>query len=379
MSAGVYKQNFSGELAYKYFLPSLLPVNIDLDDEMVVLLINASTELGRLDAIGEKIPSINPFLSMYVRKEALLSSQIEGTQASLDDVLDPNITKNQNQHLNEVINYIKAMNFGIEKLKNMPLCNRLLRNIHSELMLGLRGGDKYPGEFRKSQNWIGGLGSNLKNASYIPPAPHELDVLLSNFEKYLNDESAKYPLIQIALLHYQFESIHPFLDGNGRVGRLLIVLFLLEKKLLSKPILYISYFLKLNRVEYYDRLSAVRQSGNYAQWVKFFLTALAQSAKDASASINELSTLYEQNIAKIDALARNKNIKKLFLYINEYPIIDISKSASELGLSYNTLLKAVNALKELDILILGDESKSRNKLYFYEKYLEILRRDTQIL
>ena len=180
-------------------------------------------------------------------------------------------------------------------------------------------------------------------------------------------------------MHYQFESIHPFLDGNGRVGRLLIVLFLLEKKLLSKPILYISYFLKLNRVEYYDRLSAVRQSGNYAQWVKFFLTALAQSAKDASASINELSTLYEQNIAKIDALARNKNIKKLFLYINEYPIIDISKSASELGLSYNTLLKAVNALKELDILILGDESKSRNKLYFYEKYLEILRRDTQIL
>ena len=185
-------------------------------------------------------------------------------------MLDPNITKNQ--HLDEVINYIKAMNFGIEKLKNMPLCNRLLRNIHSELMLGLRG--KYLGEFRKSQNWIGGLGSKLKNASYIPPAPHELSALLSNFEKYLNDESVKYSLIQIALLHYQFESIHPFLDGNGRVGRLLIVLFLLEKRLLSKPILYISYFLKLNRVEYYDRLSAVRQKGDYAQWVKFFLRAL---------------------------------------------------------------------------------------------------------
>lgn len=379
MSAGVYKQNFSGELAYKYFLPSLLPVKIELDDEMVVLLLNTSNELGRLDTLGEKIPSINLFLSMYVRKEALLSSQIEGTQASLDDVLDPNITKNQNQHLDEVINYIKAMNFGIEKLKEMPLCNRLLRNIHHELMLGLRGGDKYPGEFRTSQNWIGGLGSNLKNASYIPPAPHELSALLSNFEKYLNDDSVKYPLIQIALLHYQFESIHPFLDGNGRVGRLLIVLFLLEKKLLSKPILYISYFLKLNRVEYYDRLSAVRQNGDYAQWVKFFLRALIQSAKEANTSINELSTLYEQNIAKIDALARNKNIKKLFLYINEHPIIDISKTASELGLSYNTLLKAVNALKELDILILGDESKSRNKLYFYEKYLEILRRDTQIL
>lgn len=379
MSAGVYKQNFSGELAYKYFLPDLLPVNIVLDDEMVMLLMSVSTELGRLDTLGEKIPSINLFLSMYVRKEALLSSQIEGTQASLDDVLDPNITKNQNQHLDEVINYIKTMNFGIEKLKNMPLCNRLLRNIHAQLMLGLRGGDKYPGEFRKSQNWIGGLGSNLKNASYIPPAPHELSALLSNFEKYLNDESAKYPLIQVALLHYQFESIHPFLDGNGRVGRLLIVLFLLEKKLLNKPILYISYFLKLNRVEYYDRLSAVRQKGDYTQWVKFFLRALIQSAKEASTSINELSTLYEQNIAKIDVLARNKNIKKLFLYINEHPIIDIGKSASELGLSYNTLLKAVNALKELGVLVLGDESKSRNKLYFYEKYLEILRRDTQIL
>ena len=153
-------------------------------------------------------------------------------------MLDPNITKNQ--HLDEVINYIKAMNFGIEKLKNMPLCNRLLRNIHSELMLGLRG--KYPGEFRKSQNWIGGLGSKLKNASYIPPAPHELSALLSNFEKYLNDESVKYPLIQIALLHYQFESIHPFLDGNGRVGRLLIVLFLLKKASKQTYFVYFVFF-----------------------------------------------------------------------------------------------------------------------------------------
>lgn len=155
-------------------------------------------------------------------------------------MLDPNITKNQNQHLDEVINYIKAMNFGIEKLKSMPLCNSLLRNIHAQLMLGLRG--KYPGEFRKSQNWIGGLGSKLKNASYIPPSPHELDVLLSNFEKYLNDERVKYPLIQIALLHYQFESIHPFLDGNGRVGRLLIVLFLLKKASKQTYFVYFVFF-----------------------------------------------------------------------------------------------------------------------------------------
>ena len=379
MSAGEYRQNFSGELAYKYFLPNLLPPKIKIDDEMIDLLIKSNSQLSVLEALNSKIPSLNIFLSMYVRKEALLSSQIEGTQASMDDVLDPNIKANSNQNLDEVINYIKAMNFGIKKLETMPLCNRLLRNIHSELMSGLRGGEKYPGEFRTSQNWIGGASSSLKTASYIPPAPHELDILLSNFEKYLNDENEKYPLIQIALLHYQFESIHPFLDGNGRVGRLLIVLFLLQRKILSKPSLYISYFLKLNRVEYYDRLSALRKNGDYEQWIKFFLKAIWQSALEACNSIDELNALYEKNLAKIDALPRNKNIKKLFLYINEHPIIDISKSASELELSYNTLSKSINTLKELGILVLNDENKSRNKLYFYEDYLEILRKDTQIL
>lgn len=237
---------------------------------------------------------IELFVSMYVRKEALMSSQIEGTQATLEDVLDPLIEANTNRNVADVVNYIKATEFAINRLQELPLCNRLIKETHAVLMSDVRGQEKSPGAFRYSQNWIGGQGSTLKNARYIPPAPEDMTEAMSDLEKYINADDDLDALIRAALIHYQFETIHPFLDGNGRVGRLLITLFLMEKKVLTTPALYISYFLKKNRVEYYDRMTEVRAKGNYEQWVKFFLQALIESAEDATATIDELISLHDK-------------------------------------------------------------------------------------
>ena len=207
------------------------------------------------------------FVSMYVRKEALLSSQIEGTQCTLDDILNPLMEENTNRNVSDVVNYIKATEFALNRLHSLPLCNRLIKETHAVLMEGVRGQEKSPGEFRYSQNWIGGQGSTIQNARYIPPNPEDMQTAMSDLEKYMNGDDLLDPLIQAALIHYQFETTHPFLDGNGRVGRLLITLFLMEKGILSRPALYISYFLKMNRIEYYDRMTQVRKTGDYEQWV----------------------------------------------------------------------------------------------------------------
>ena len=239
-------------------------------------------------------------------------------------------------------------------------------------MNSVRGADKSPGEFRSSQNWIGGAGSTLKNARYIPPNVMDMVECMSDLEKYMNSEDTLDTLIQAALIHYQFESIHPFLDGNGRVGRLLITLFLMEKKVLSSPALYISYFLKSNRIEYYDRMSEVRVKGNYEQWVKFFLRAVGESAQDAITTINELDKLHEENYEKIQTLGRARiNATKLFEYLEENPIIDISKTAVALDLSYNTVSLAVKNLMSLGIL-----NKTESKTYAYSAYLDILKKGT---
>ena len=233
------------------------------------------------------------FVSMYVRKEALMSSQIEGTQATLEDIFDPMIEKNTNRNVADVVNYIKATEYAVKRLNTLPLCNRLIKETHAILMEDVRGQEKSPGEFRRSQNWIGGQGSTLKNARYIPPNPEDMNSAMSDLEKYMNSEDGLDFLIRAALIHYQFETIHPFLDGNGRVGRLLITLFLMEKKVLTTPALYISYFLKKNRVEYYDRMTEVRLKGNYEQWIRFFLLAINESAQDAIAAIDEITALQD--------------------------------------------------------------------------------------
>ena len=282
--AGIYKTNLSGEAQYKSFFPNSLPPSppLSFDENFSNLLSKANSALAKLDAISTRIPSVPLFVSMYVRKEALLSSQIEGTQATLDDILDPNLAENANQNVADVISYIKANDFATARLNELPLCNRLLLETHEILMNDVRGSEKNPGEFRRSQNWIGAAGSTIKTARYIPPNVEDMTAALSDLEKYINEVDNTDPLIKIALIHYQFETIHPFLDGNGRIGRLMVNLFLKENRLLSYPTLYISYFLKHNRIEYYDRLSEVRDKGNFEQWVKFFLLGIYESAEDST-------------------------------------------------------------------------------------------------
>jgi Fic family protein len=243
-------------------------------------------------------------------------------------------------------------------------------------MDGVRGQEKNPGEFRHSQNWIGGQGSTLNSARYIPPNPEDMVEAISDLEKYIHEEDEMDVLIKVALLHYQFETIHPFLDGNGRVGRLLINLFLIDRKILSTPALYISYYLKKNRVEYYDRLTEVRRKGNYEQWVQFFLKAILVSAEDATKRICELVELHNKNSEKISKMGRVKdNTMKFFEYLESNPIIEIKKTSEILGMSYNTVSSAVKRLMGADVLVQEDDN-ARNRTFAYKAYLDILRDGT---
>ena len=380
--AGFYRKNLTGEMAYNSFVPSPLPPvpPIALSSEELELLIKANSELTLLEGLAIRIPNINLFVSMYVRKEALLSSQIEGTQATLDDIFDPLLDNNINADVSDVINYIKATEFAVNRLKELPLCNRLVKEIHAVLLENVRGQEKNPGEFRRSQNWIGGQGSTLKNARYIPPNLEDMENAMSDLEKYINADDGTAPLVKAALLHYQFETIHPFLDGNGRVGRLLITLFLLEKKVLTVPALYISYFLKRNRLEYYDRMMEVRKNGDYEQWIKFFLQAFVESAEDAIATIDKLKALHEKSFAVLLTSIPKRQLEnagKLFTYLEANPIIDITKTAQQLGLAYNTTSRLVSAFVKLGLLRQSN-TKNKNRVYAYEEYLEILRKGTEL-
>ena len=377
--AGAFVSNLTGEMAYQSFRPAPLPPNppIALSGELVAKLVEANKKLAALDGLSARIPNMDLFVSMYVRKEALLSSQIEGTQCTLDDILNPLMEENTNRNVSDVVNYINATEFALNRLHSLPLCNRLIKETHAVLMEGVRGQEKSPGEFRYSQNWIGGQGSTIRNARYIPPNPEDMQTAMSDLEKYMNGDDSLDPLIQAALIHYQFETTHPFLDGNGRVGRLLITLFLMEKGILSRPALYISYFLKMNRIEYYDRMTQVRKTGDYEQWVMFFLQALSDSAGDAIQTIDALTALHNQSVAKLGAFSKRQqtNLLKLFAYIETNPIIDIQKTAAALGLSYNTVSKMVTILVDEGILRQTDKA-GKAKIYSYADYLDILRKDT---
>ena len=260
-------------------------------------------------------------------------------------------------------------------MRKLPLCNRLLKETHKVLMSGVRGQEKNPGEFRRSQNWIGAAGSTLKTARYIPPNPDDMKNAMTELENYINSDDGNDVLIQTALIHYQFETIHPFLDGNGRIGRLLIMLFLMDKGILHSPSLYISYFLKKNRTEYYDRLSEVRNKNDYEQWIKFFLYALLISAEDASETISKLAELHDRNTAWAEHLGRSKKTALLLLgYLEKNPIINITKTAAELNISFTTVSSAVKKFTEAGILSKPEEE--RNRIFVYKEYLDILRKDT---
>ena len=376
--AGIYVDNLTGEATYQSFKPNPLPPmpEIEMNEEIVKLLVDANKQLVKLDTSSQLISNADLFISMYVRKEALISSQIEGTQCTLDDVLDPEVEANANLDVSDVINYVKATQYALNRLERLPLCCRLIREIHEVLMENVRGQDKTPGEFRHSQNWIGPANCSLKDARYIPPNVEDMQDAMSDLEKFINENRDYDPLICVALIHYQFETIHPFLDGNGRIGRLLILLYLMEQGLLAKPVIYISYFLKKNQIEYYDRISEVRRSGNFEQWIRFFLEAVSKAASDSLEAIRQLSALHDANIEKLPKTTRSKdNLRAVFDYIEQYPIIDIKRTAKELDISYNTAATAVKKLVELGILQ-ETTNAARNRVFAYEEYLGILRKDT---
>ena len=372
--AGILKTNFSGDMQYKSFFPKPLPPDspIEMDGDMVALLVRANKAISLLNGISENIPNINLFVSHYVRKEALMSSQIEGTQATLEDVFNPMINENVNQDVSDVVNYVKAVEFALDKLNELPLCNRLIKETHAILMQSVRGKDKQPGEFRKSQNWIGGEGSTLKDARYIPPNIVDMDVALGDLEQYLNENEELDYLIKIALIHYQFETIHPFLDGNGRIGRVLITLYLMQNKVLNSPALYISYFLKKNRVEYYDRMTEVRNKGHYEQWIKFFLSAIAETAEDAVEKIKALSALIETDKKRVAELKTGRAILKVYEYLLSNPIIEIQKTADSIGVTFKTTGDCVKRLCDLEILE-QTSGKQRYRIFSYKEYLDILK------
>ena len=377
--AGTLVSNLSGEMAYESFRPTPLPPNppIEVSGELLTKLIDANKKIATLEGLSSRIPNMGLFVSMYVRKEALLSSQIEGTQCTLEDILNPLMEDNTNRDVSDVVNYIRATEFALERLKTLPLCNRLIKETHAVLLESVRGQEKNPGEFRYSQNWIGGQGSTIKNARYIPPNPDDMLTAMSDLEKYINSDDTLDPLIQAALIHYQFETTHPFLDGNGRVGRLLITLFLMEKGILSTPALYISYYLKMNRIEYYDRMTQVRRTGDYEQWITFFLQAFADSAEDAIHTIDRLTALHDKSTKLFDTLTKRQrtSVLKVFSYLESNPIIDIQKTATTLEMSYNTVAKVVSILIDNGILTQTDKS-GKAKIYSYTEYLDILRKDT---
>nr|WP_298573164.1 Fic family protein [uncultured Mogibacterium sp.] len=382
--AGKSVKQLSGKLAYYSFHPSKLPPipEIEMDRELTEKLVKAYRVLAILDDRAMHIPNIDIFISMYVQKEALLSSQIEGTQATLEDIFNPNISENINSDVDDVINYIRATKYAIQRLDTLPLCSRLLLETHEVLLSGVRGREKSPGEFRKSQNWIGGSGSTIKTARYIPPDVLYMQEALSDLEKYMNTDGGLDDLIKIALIHYQFETIHPFLDGNGRVGRLLIVLYLLEKKVIKTPSLYLSFYLKENRIEYYDRMTVVRESGDYEQWVKFFIEGIYVSGQSAIETADELIAIRNSNLERLEAEKYTKRTHetmiKVFGYLEAHPIIEIGKTAKDLSLSYNTVAAAVSRFEALGILRLVN-NQDRNKVYSYDDYISILRSGTELV
>jgi Fic family protein len=318
---------------------------------------------------------------MYVKKEALLSAQIEGTQASLEDIFEfeRGIKPENINDVTEVINYIKALNYGMKRLAEIPMSLKLIKELHTLLLKGTRGAEKTPGEFKKSQNWIGAAGCNLNTAAFVPPPTEETFKAMGDLEIYMHSKSTLPVLINCALIHYQFETIHPFLDGNGRLGRLLITYYLYWKYVLKKPLLYMSYYLKKNRQEYYDRLTLVRKNDDYEQWIKFFLKGIIETSQSAIENTRKILDLKEHHqklllTSKVPTLTKVLLLDKLF----HSPVITINEVQDEFKISHQSASKLVNSFEKIGILkeITG---KKRDRKFAYADYLEILSEGTKPL
>lgn len=379
--AGVF---ITGETGVKSFVPAKLPPvpPIQFDTELQNLLSIADRKLGRLDGVTQILPNPDLFVAMYVRKEAVLSSQIEGTQASFADILGAEYNQNEEHRrdaVSEVSNYVTAMNWGLHELETFPLSLRLIRNIHKKLIQGTRGTHRTPGEFRTSQNWIGPAGCTLATATFVPPSVPDMKTALENLELYLHEEDQLPALIKIALIHAQFETIHPFLDGNGRMGRLLITFWLCQQKILTQPLLYLSYYFKQHRTEYYDLLMTVRKNGDWESWLKFFLKGVAEVADEAAESAKAILQLKEASSRKLyEKDAGSDHYQRLLDALFQSPFIKRADVMSILNVSNPTAGTIIETFCEVGILSDCMPTKNRNKLYVFSDYLAILDKGTEL-
>ena len=376
--------NYSvAEESYQVYIPKPLPPNPPLDlDNLYKLIEQASNTLGHLNSLSALLPDISLFLLMYARKEAVLSSQIEDIQSSLSDLLSAENLKDQapNNDVAEVKCYIEAMNYGLERLKTLPLSLRLIRETHAKLMHNSRGSDKQPGEFRKSQNWIGG--TRPSKAVYVPPPPERLMECLDPFEKFIHDESIQLPtLVKVAMVHAQFESIHPFLDGNGRLGRLLITFILCSEGMLKDPLLYLSLYFKTYRQAYYGHLHTVRESGDWEGWVRFFLEGVVDTATQANEAAQNILELFDNDLSRIKDSGKSSasisTIRTIYTYLQEHPISNTASIRSKTGLSQPTVIRGLSALEQLGI-VKETSGKARRKVFVYNDYLNLLNEGTEL-
>jgi Fic family protein len=364
---------------YKIFVPNPLPPEpkVEMDEEMIHLLSLADRAIGRLDMATDNLPNPDFFVYAYVVREATLSSQIEGTQATFDDVFDAQIepsTKPKTSDVDEILNYVNAMNYGLDRLnQELPLCLRLIRGIHDKLLKGVRGENREPGQFRRDQNYIGPDGCTIETATYIPPPANQMNECLAELEKFMNQKDRIPPLIKIAMIHAQFETIHPFRDGNGRIGRLLITLFLCQQNILRQPLLYLSSFLKNNRRLYYENLQTIRDQGDWEEWIKFFLQGIYSVAREASAIARDIIALQESNKRLIQSELGSTGNKALVLLdkLCNTPMVSAKKVSELLGVSPTTAGSLIKRLVDIGILKERGESK-RNRIFSYQKYWDIM-------
>lgn len=357
---------------YEAFVPDPLPPDIAWTASLLRSLSDADRLLGRLAGEGRGLPNPHLLIRPFVRREAVLSSRIEGTQATLGEVLAVEagaVVDRSPDDLREVGNYVAALEFGVKRLKKLPLSLRLVRELHEKLMKGVRGDQAQPGEFRRSQNWIGPAGCTLSNATYVPPPPDQLMDCLGAWELFLHDRTLP-PLVHAALMHYQFEAIHPFLDGNGRVGRLLITLFLVEREILPTPLLYLSAFFEATRHEYYDRLNAVRVRASWGPWVEYFVNGVARMSEDATSRttrINSLLADWRRAVAGTPSKAPVRIVDMLA----ENPYCTVKGAAKRLGVAFTTAQRAVDRLVECGVLVPTSDAR-RDRVYCAKKVMDIL-------
>jgi Fic family protein len=372
--AGEYLPQVGG---YRAFIPaplsSALPLHID--EELLGLLSKANLSLGRLDSASDLLPNPDLFVAMYVNKEAVLSSQIEGTQASLMDILEfeAAAAEPENpQDVEEVVNYVAALRQGLRRLEKLPLSQRLMREIHQRLLAGVRGAERRPGEFRNTQNWIGSVGSTINTAQFVPPPPQDMLRSLDDLEAFVHGSAMVEPLLKVGLVHAQFETIHPFLDGNGRMGRLLITFILCHNKILRQPLLYLSYFFKENKLDYYGRLQDVRDTGDWETWLKFFLTGVHVVAEEATKTARRIVQLREdhrQLIAKRFPRSAGP-AHQLLEYLYSRPIITVNKAVEGTGQTFANANQLVGKFVECGILREMTQQQ-RNRRFIYRDFVTI--------